>query len=542
MRILFLEKNQALLHGLPHGFCDAGHQVMISGLLTESNLSAMLQRFQPDFIMMTGWGPELTPAQQAQAGEQAKKARVPLIYWAEQDPAFLDMWSLPVALRMQADFVFTVSPESVPIYEAAGIRAVHMDVGYDPKWYGPGESPTPGESRTHVAVVFSPFPYMYRHQWGHDLADTLHTLIWPLLAKGIPARFYGKEWGQMQPFVGWSIPQNGMMPKPSPLEARRVYQEADIVIELQSSEQPISQRMLEAAACGSLLLAREASGLRRLFTPGHDMLASSSPLQTAELLSYYMEKSDERRELQTQAMRTVQAHTYEQRAQSIMRTLVEEGIVASDRTTRLQREEKLLHLGQPICSSDMVHAVKPGESLWGIAQTCGISIGKLREANRLVSDLIQVGQFLRIPQRTAEDDEQCRRVKKWLDKAARLFQLDPCLLYGIAYAESDFGQNAGMSTAGAFGIMQLKQKTAQGLGVDRNDPWQNIVGGAMYIKELLHEFAGDLPMALGAYNWGKNHVRKAAHQADKQWLMLAPEETQHYVVKILKYMSEAGSV
>ncbi|QHZ58822.1 MULTISPECIES: transglycosylase SLT domain-containing protein [Brevibacillus] len=538
MRILFLEKCQALLHGLPYGFHDAGHQVLISGLLTERHLPALLQSFRPSLIVMTGWGPELTLTQQAYLCEQIKQAQVPLVYWAEEDPAFVHIWSLPVALRMQVDFVFTVSPETVLVYREAGIRAAHMDFGYDEQLYQPGESGN--GPRLPVAVVSPACPYMYRHQLEHDLAGSLHTLIWPLLALGIPVRFYGKEWGQMKPIFGLNIPRDWIVEQPGRMEARQVYRQADIVIEVQSLEKPISERMLQAAGSGSLLLARDSIGLRRIFTPGHDMLASSSPIQTVDLLRHYLERPDERKTLQAHGLRTARSHTYGQRARFMLRTLVEEGILASDAADCVPGAGEHGCPGQPLCVRDARHTVKPGESLWQIACAHGTTIGALQQANRLVSDVLHVGQILRIPHRTAEDGEQLPKIKKWLDKAARLFQLDSLLLYGIAYAESDFGQNAGMSRAGALGIMQLKERTARGLGVDRTDPWQNILGGAMYIKEMLYEFDGDLPMALAAYNWGLNHVWHAVRQGGKQWLTLAPEETQHYVIKIMKYMSEAG--
>ena len=34
MRILFLESDPMWIYGLPYGFCDVGHSVMVSGPLT----------------------------------------------------------------------------------------------------------------------------------------------------------------------------------------------------------------------------------------------------------------------------------------------------------------------------------------------------------------------------------------------------------------------------------------------------------------------------------------------------------------------------
>ena len=60
MRILFLESNPMWIYGLPNGFCDAGHTVMISGPLTEEGIIDMIANFQPDLIFTMGHTSEHT--------------------------------------------------------------------------------------------------------------------------------------------------------------------------------------------------------------------------------------------------------------------------------------------------------------------------------------------------------------------------------------------------------------------------------------------------------------------------------------------------
>lgn len=114
------------------------------------------------------------------------------------------------------------------------------------------------------------------------------------------------------------------------------------------------------------------------------------------------------------------------------------------------------------------------------------------------------------------------------DEAAEKYDVDAKFLKSIAKCESDFDP-ACVSHSGATGIMQLMPATAAELGVsDSYDPYQNIMGGAQYISELLDKYNGDTSLALAAYNAGSGNVAKYGG--------IPPfTETQNYVNKVLGY-------
>lgn len=129
------------------------------------------------------------------------------------------------------------------------------------------------------------------------------------------------------------------------------------------------------------------------------------------------------------------------------------------------------------------------------------------------------------------------KVKDYIVKAAKEVDIDPQLLAAIAHNESGFKLSA-RSSKGAIGLFQLMPGTAKELGVNPHDPYQNVLGGAKYIKNKMEKYDGDLRLALAAYNAGPGNVDRAIKKAGniKSWEAVQdflPRETQRFVPKVL---------
>ncbi|MFN7224371.1 MAG: lytic transglycosylase domain-containing protein [Paracoccaceae bacterium] len=78
----------------------------------------------------------------------------------------------------------------------------------------------------------------------------------------------------------------------------------------------------------------------------------------------------------------------------------------------------------------------------------------------------------------------------------------------LRLVQQESGWNPGaVSHKGATGLAQLMPGTARKLGVDINDPRQNLDGGARYLK-MMHAKFGSWRLALAAYNAGPGAVEK----------------------------------
>lgn len=114
-----------------------------------------------------------------------------------------------------------------------------------------------------------------------------------------------------------------------------------------------------------------------------------------------------------------------------------------------------------------------------------------------------------------------------IQEASRKYDLPFSLLKAVIKVESAFNPYA-VSRKGAVGLMQIMPENNQRLNI-RNpyDPWENIMGGSRYLKEMLGKFDGDLSLALAAYNAGPKTV-------DRYQRTIPPyEETENYVKKVM---------
>ncbi|QZH75772.1 MAG: lytic transglycosylase domain-containing protein [Erythrobacter sp.] len=112
-----------------------------------------------------------------------------------------------------------------------------------------------------------------------------------------------------------------------------------------------------------------------------------------------------------------------------------------------------------------------------------------------------------------------------IQNLAHRFDLSPALLEALVWQESRWRADA-VSPVGARGLAQLMPGTARDLGVNPDDPFANLEGGARYLREQLDRFDGDLERALAAYNAGPGRVIRSGGVPNIR-------ETRNYVTAIM---------
>jgi len=110
--------------------------------------------------------------------------------------------------------------------------------------------------------------------------------------------------------------------------------------------------------------------------------------------------------------------------------------------------------------------------------------------------------------------------------AALLHDYDPKMITAVIVVESE-GNEVAVSNKGAKGLMQLMPQTAKAMGAKNpKDPFQNILAGTKYLKELERRYGFDNPQeALVAYNMGPSRA--------KRWLSQYDSTDYGYVKKVM---------
>ena len=120
------------------------------------------------------------------------------------------------------------------------------------------------------------------------------------------------------------------------------------------------------------------------------------------------------------------------------------------------------------------------------------------------------------------------RYDRLIEEASQKYDVAAPLLKAIIKAESDFDTFA-VSKKGARGLMQIMPENYKSLNIsDPFDPWENIMGGAKYFRQMLDRFNGKLALSLAAYNAGPTVVER--------YQRIPPyKETETYVERVLHY-------
>lgn len=313
MRILFVDRDPQYINGMAEGLRQAGCSVMVhrSGDLEE--LEAVYELFRPHVLFTAGWNSLHSKDNIKSLGEFTRRHNLVHVYWATEDPRWTKEWSLPYVKEAKPTHIFTIDPDSVPIYKKMGKVSAYIPWACNPKFHRP-VSPKK-EYRCDIAVVATAGV-----TWQGYRKHAVRMLIKPLVEKGYDIKIWGKRWDKLDSdIVGFTVPEKYICGKLPYEETNAVYSSAKIVLGIQSRVDDLTARTFEIMAAGGFMLAPDIPAIRKTFVPGKHLAVAGSEEETLKVVDYYLTHADERQRIAAQGRKFVtRNHTYYHRAKELL--------------------------------------------------------------------------------------------------------------------------------------------------------------------------------------------------------------------------------
>lgn len=149
-------------------------------------------------------------------------------------------------------------------------------------------------------------------------------------------------------------------------------------------------------------MTHDTPAIRRLFTPGRDLVVSSSARETLQLIRHYLDHPEECKSIREQGRLAVSNDTYQHRAEYMIRVLQEQGILPGEKQV-VSTSEKLQAIPADSKEQHKKHRVQQGDTLYQLSKEYGVSVEQIKRLNQLASDMIYVDDCLKIKEEEAED-------------------------------------------------------------------------------------------------------------------------------------------
>ncbi|MDI2091625.1 transglycosylase SLT domain-containing protein [Commensalibacter oyaizuii] len=161
-------------------------------------------------------------------------------------------------------------------------------------------------------------------------------------------------------------------------------------------------------------------------------------------------------------------------------------------------------------------------------------------SSSLLSTNTPVEQMAKAGQRAATSPLRMNAtLNGYVDKATQGSMATPAMMKALIMTESS-GRMVGNSKTSAYGYTQLTNAAAAEVGVNKYDPFQNVLGGRKYYEKMLKKVHGNVLAAYGAYHDGGNSkgVKQFLKSGGKDFSLFSPD-AQKAMMNFQKYFAQA---
>jgi spore maturation protein CgeB len=260
------------------------------------------------------------------------------------------------------DLVVSSFPPTLDWFRLKGVPAELNRLGFEPSILSQLKT---GEKSIPTSFVGSFYSvHSKRAQWLEYLCSRLQVKVWSPHTNYLPGILDGSPLFWSHVGSAWGI------------EMYQVLRDSYLTLNHHGDFLPFANnlRLFEATGVGSLLITDWKKNLHEMFEPEKEVVTYRDPVECVELIQYYLEHENERREIaQAGQRRTLREHTYYQRMQELTDIVQKYLHIKRDKFTVLKEVSR--RVAPPI-------AVDAGK--WLLRRKSGISTARTR---------FQYGQF-----------------------------------------------------------------------------------------------------------------------------------------------------
>ncbi len=297
------------------GFAGLSHQAQTAFPKTVQETDACLSS-EPDLLITVGSPAYFAPAVLERIGQRPVPS-MKCVHWDTDGITWANI-EMKMIQTLQPDYVFTICPEMLALLKAKGIPSDLLFYAYSPLTHHPGSAAA--EYADQIAFVGAAYPTVIAQYPHHYRRRSLDTLFKPLLDGGYRVDFYGDNDHRqvIKSLFGFDLPNNWLHERQPYEDTWRIYHSCAINLVTQNNEHSLTKRTFEILGSGGFALSYGNDAIRQLFVPGRDLVVSSSPKQTLELVEYYVQHPDARNLIRSNALISIRNHTYLKRAECIV--------------------------------------------------------------------------------------------------------------------------------------------------------------------------------------------------------------------------------
>jgi spore maturation protein CgeB len=313
--VFFLNHLSCYLNSLADSLSQMGHRVCYQTSWNFAEIEAGLRHFRPELLLTVGYDKAMHEAPLERVPELCEKYRIAHVYWATEDRIHFELISRPMVNRLKPDLVWTIHPACVPMYNRIGLAAAYFNFAFNPRRFPMKH----GKIEETYDVVLIGHAHLETRTYRYE---SLRQLLYPLIRSGLRTDVWGGGWNENAELLlreyGAVIPPEWLHGPVPYLRTAELYRQSRIVLGVQNAEDQVTQRTFEILGTGAFMIASRTPELETLFEHGQELVLSSGPEETLELVRHYRDRAGDRAKIGARARaKVLDLHTYRRRLRDV---------------------------------------------------------------------------------------------------------------------------------------------------------------------------------------------------------------------------------